>query len=78
VGDDVKEWLCQRGYDPRYGARPLNRLIAREIGNRLADEIIRGRLRMGGVASVVKSKEGEGLEVLVEEPGGRNGNGGGE
>ncbi len=68
VADDVKDWLCERGYDPRYGARPLNRLIAREIGNKLADQIIRGTLRTGGVATVVRSEAGEGLEVLTEDP----------
>jgi ATP-dependent Clp protease ATP-binding subunit ClpB len=70
VSDEVKEWLCEKGYDPRYGARPLNRLIAREIGNRLADQIIRGTLRTGGIATVVRSRNGEreGLEVLTEEP----------
>jgi ATP-dependent Clp protease ATP-binding subunit ClpB len=67
VDDAVKEWLCQRGYDPRYGARPLNRLIAREIGNRLADAIIRGKLRTGGVATVVRNEKGDGLDVLCEE-----------
>ncbi|KAK4996587.1 chaperone ATPase hsp78, partial [Elasticomyces elasticus] len=30
VPDEVKQWLCEKGYDPRYGARPLNRLIAKE------------------------------------------------
>lgn len=65
VSDDVKDWLCERGYDPRYGARPLNRLIAREIGNPLADQIIRGQLRTGGVATVLR--RGDGLEVLTEE-----------
>jgi ATP-dependent Clp protease ATP-binding subunit ClpB len=68
VSDDVKDWLCERGYDPRYGARPLNRLIAKEIGNKLADQIIGGRLRTGGVATVVRDERGEGLEVLAEEP----------
>ena len=66
VSDDVKDWLCERGYDPRYGARPLNRLIAREIGNKLADQIIRGQLRTGGVATVVRKDDG--LEVLTESP----------
>lgn len=65
VSDEVKDWLCEKGYDPRYGARPLNRLIAKEIGNRLADLIIRGGLRTGGVADVVR--KGDGLEVLTEE-----------
>lgn len=66
VSDDVKEWLCEKGYDPRYGARPLNRLIAREIGNKLADQIIRGKLRTGGIATVVRKDDG--LEVLTESP----------
>ncbi|ERF76141.1 Heat shock protein 78 [Endocarpon pusillum Z07020] len=66
VSDDVKEWLCEKGYDPRYGARPLNRLIAREIGNKLADQIIRGQLRTGGIATVVRKDDG--LEVLTESP----------
>jgi ATP-dependent Clp protease ATP-binding subunit ClpB len=47
VEDSVKEWCVTRGYDPKYGARPLNRLISKEVGNRLADKIIRGELRNG-------------------------------
>lgn len=62
--DDVKEWLCERGYDPRYGARPLNRLIAKEVGNGLADKIIRGELRGGQEAKVVIKGSGDGLEVV--------------
>ena len=67
VGDDVKEWLAQKGYDPRFGARPLNRLIAREVGNGLADKIIRGEVRSGQSAHVHIATGGEGLEVV---PGG--------
>ncbi|KKY25903.1 putative heat shock protein chaperonin [Phaeomoniella chlamydospora] len=52
VPDEVKEWLCERGYDPRFGARPLNRLISKEIGNSLADEIIKGELKSGMTARV--------------------------
>jgi ATP-dependent Clp protease ATP-binding subunit ClpB len=74
VSDDVKDWLCNKGYDPRYGARPLNRLISREVGNRLADGIIRGGIRVGdrvGVTLMRKGKMGvhgeeEGLELRVE------------
>lgn len=53
VDDKVKEYLCEKGYDPKYGARPLNRLIAKEIGNALADKIIRGNVRSGQTAEVV-------------------------
>ena len=64
VGESVKQWLCDKGYDPRYGARPLNRLISREIGNGLADRIIRGEVRTGQTASVEIRKDGEGLDVV--------------
>ena len=63
VDDDVKDWLCERGYDPRYGARPLNRLIAKEIGNRLADQIIRGQVSSGQTIHVSFNDDRTGLEV---------------
>ncbi|KAB8437356.1 hypothetical protein FH972_025036 [Carpinus fangiana] len=65
VNDDVKAWLCDKGYDPRYGARPLNRLISREIGNGLADKIIRGELRNGQNAAVRIGSGTESLEIGV-------------
>ncbi|KAI6887253.1 Heat shock protein 78 [Hortaea werneckii] len=65
VDDEVREWLCEKGYDPRYGARPLNRLISKEVGNHLADQIIRGGIKGGEVAKVVLSQDGEHLEVVA-------------
>ncbi|KAJ9626561.1 chaperone ATPase hsp78 [Taxawa tesnikishii (nom. ined.)] len=65
VPEDVKAWLCEKGYDPRYGARPLNRLIAKEIGNGLADKIIRGIVKSGDTAKVAVRANGEGLEVVA-------------
>ena len=66
VDDSTKDWLCDRGYDPRYGARPLNRLIARKIGKRLADQIIRGELRTGETAHVSLAQGGDTLNIHVE------------
>lgn len=65
VPDHVKDWLAERGYDPKFGARPLNRLITNEIGNGLADAIIRGQLKMGETAQVKLREDKEGLEVLT-------------
>ncbi|KAL8904752.1 MAG: hypothetical protein Q9171_006936 [Xanthocarpia ochracea] len=62
--DIVRDWLCEHGYDPRYGARPLNRLVASQIGNGLADLIIRGDVKDGQSARVVVRESGEGLEVI--------------
>lgn len=61
--DEVKQWLCDRGYDPKFGARPLNRLIAREIGNGLADKLIRGEVKSGDTAEVTIKEDGSGLNV---------------
>jgi len=61
--EPVREWLAARGYDPKFGARPLNRLISRHIGNGLADKIIRGLVRTGDAAVVKINKAGDGLEV---------------
>lgn len=63
VDDTVREWLAERGYDPRFGARPLNRLIAKQIGNGLSDKIIRGELRTGDEAVVRVNEKGDGLDV---------------
>ncbi|KAK5159977.1 chaperone ATPase hsp78 [Recurvomyces mirabilis] len=65
VGDEVKTWLCEKGYDPRYGARPLNRLISKEVGNSLADKIIRGLVKSGEAARVMVKDGGEHLEVIA-------------
>ncbi|MBQ8002809.1 MAG: ATP-dependent Clp protease ATP-binding subunit, partial [Clostridia bacterium] len=45
VTEDVKEMLCEKGFDSAMGARPLRRLVAREIEDRLAECIIRSDRR---------------------------------
>jgi ATP-dependent Clp protease ATP-binding subunit ClpB len=40
VEDSVRDWLAERGYDPQFGARPLKRLIQREVTNKLASLLI--------------------------------------
>jgi len=66
VSDDVREWLADKGYDPRFGARPLNRLISKEVSNGLADKIIRGQIKSGDTAVVSISDDSQGLMVAAE------------
>lgn len=66
VDDEIKDWLCEKGYDPKFGARPLNRLIAKEIGNRLADKIIRGQVTSGQTARVTFNADKTALQVSTE------------
>lgn len=66
VPDAVRTWLADKGYEPKYGARPLNRLITHQISNNLADKIIRGDIKMGDTAVVSVDEDGSGLEVKAE------------
>ena len=52
----AREWLALNGYDPAYGARPLRRLVQREIGDRLAKELLAGEVLDGD--TVVVDAEG--------------------
>lgn len=58
LSDAARAWLATQGYDPDFGARPLRRLIMKEIGDVLAEEILFGSLSKGGVARVgLKNKK---------------------
>jgi ATP-dependent Clp protease ATP-binding subunit ClpB len=48
----AKEWLANRGYDPVYGARPLKRLIQREVLDALAMQVLAGELRDGETVTI--------------------------
>jgi ATP-dependent Clp protease ATP-binding subunit ClpA len=50
--DGARDWLAKEGYDPKFGARPMRRLIEREIKKPLVDAILFGDLQNGGVARV--------------------------
>jgi ATP-dependent Clp protease ATP-binding subunit ClpA len=52
VDDSAREWIAQRGYDPKMGARPMARVIQEFIKRPLAEELLFGRLEGGGHAFV--------------------------
>ncbi|MGL4254816.1 MAG: ATP-dependent Clp protease ATP-binding subunit, partial [Microbacterium sp.] len=52
VTDAAIDWLAENGYEPEYGARPLRRLIQREIDDRVADRLVTGALADGGTVTV--------------------------
>ena len=63
--DAARAWLAQNGYNRRFGARPMARVIDREIRRRLADEILFGQLQDGGTATV--DEEDGGLRFSFEQ-----------
>ncbi|MEX1287889.1 MAG: ATP-dependent chaperone ClpB [Acidimicrobiia bacterium] len=52
VSDAALDWLAEHGFDPAYGARPLKRLIQKEIGDRLALAVLEGRVTDESTARV--------------------------
>ena len=52
VTDEAKDALAAKGFDPAFGARPLRRLIQREIGDRLALDVLEGRYLEGDTVTV--------------------------
>lgn len=61
------EWLARIGYDPAYGARPLRRLIQREIGDALARKLLAGEIIDGDTVTVETIDDGLQLGTRVHE-----------
>ena len=57
--DALRAWLCEKGFDPLMGARPMARLIQDTIRSALADELLFGRLASGGRVSIDVDAEGK-------------------
>jgi len=52
VSDKARDWFANNGYDIQMGARPMSRLIEKEIRKPLADELLFGKLTKGGTVKV--------------------------
>ena len=61
VTDAAREWLALEGFDPAYGARPLRRLVQREIGDRLARLGLAGEIADGDTVTVDRADDAAGL-----------------
>ncbi|WP_338245285.1 ATP-dependent Clp protease ATP-binding subunit ClpA [Maricaulis maris] len=63
---DATAWLAERGYDSRFGARPLARVIQEHIKKPLADQILFGELKKGGLVKVdVDAADSERLDFHI-------------
>lgn len=61
-------WIADKGYDKRYGARPLSRTIQEYIKKPLADEILFGKLKKGGLVKVGLDKKNDKLIFEILKP----------
>jgi ATP-dependent Clp protease ATP-binding subunit ClpA len=52
LAPEARAWLAEKGYDPKMGARPLGRVIQREVRDPLTDQILFGKLENGGTVTI--------------------------
>lgn len=65
VEENAKDYLAEKGYDAKYGARPLRRTIQNKVEDKLSEEILEGRVKNGN--EVIVQKEGEDLGFTVKK-----------
>ena len=65
VAPPAKEWMGEKGFDPLFGARPLRRLIERELEDPLSEEVIAGRYEPGQTVRVDMHEDGGKLSVRI-------------
>ena len=67
LSQKAAEWLGEKGYDEKMGARPLARVIQEEIKKPLADELLFGKLAKGGIVKVDLKDNVISLEIMEPE-----------
>ncbi|GHU68465.1 ATP-dependent Clp protease ATP-binding subunit ClpC [Clostridia bacterium] len=65
--EDAIDLLCEQGFDPAFGARPLRRTIQRMVEDALSEELLAGRMRLGSSLEVFREGEGLGFKKLGQE-----------
>ena len=66
--EKAKDFLAEKGYDPQFGARPLNRAIQKYLEDPVAEEILKGEIVEGGTIIADYEGTGESLTVKVKKP----------
>jgi ATP-dependent Clp protease ATP-binding subunit ClpA len=66
LSEEAAKWIAEKGYDEKFGARPLARVIQEYIKKPLADELLFGKLEHGGAVKVLVSGKGEDRALAFE------------
>jgi len=73
LAEEARAWLARKGYDPKFGARPVSRVIQEHVRDPLTDEILFGALEAGGEVTIKLNEAADGLAfefkpTIVKEP----------
>ena len=66
ISKKAKDFLCEKGYDKKYGARPLKRTIQKHIEDLIASEILDSKINSGDVISLDYVKGDENLKIKIK------------
>ena len=66
VTEEAKSWLVEEGFDPKFGARPLRRVIQDNIEDQLSDVVLNGTINPGDTA-VIDVNDGK-ITVITKSP----------
>ena len=66
--DDARQWLAHNGFDPKFGARPMARLIQKEISIPLSEEILFGFAKRGAEVEICLKSIDDGLYLQKKIP----------
>jgi ATP-dependent Clp protease ATP-binding subunit ClpC len=66
--NECKDFLIHKGYDEKYGARPLRRAVEKYLEDSLAEAILSGQIKPGEVIKVTVDGESKGLEFQQDQP----------
>ena len=67
IKESAMDFLCQKGYDSQYGARPLNRAIQRYIEDPISEEILRDNIKEGNTIIFEHKKDNENLTIKIKK-----------
>ena len=68
ISDKAKDFLAEKGYDQKYGARPLNRAIQKYVEDLIAENVVANTIKEGDTISLnAKSNDSDALDLVVKE-----------
>ena len=67
VSDPAKDFITEKGYDSKYGARPLNRAIQKYVEDLLAEHVVNNAIKEGDKILVDQNKEGDNLQLKINQ-----------
>jgi ATP-dependent Clp protease ATP-binding subunit ClpA len=68
LSPEARSWLARKGYDQIYGARPLARVVQKDVRDPLTDEILFGKLENGGTVTIGVDNDKLAFSYAAREP----------